>query len=84
MSTAQSHPLIGTRPTHDTDRYLKVGTGAGTGSGTLRGGGSYVTLRHYGTPDFSIVVEKVCRRGGGGVHYGTTTYTYTATRTGTR
>jgi len=38
--------------------YLKVGSGSGTGSGPLKGGGSYVTLRNYATQDFSIIVEK--------------------------
>ena len=44
-----------------TYNYLINGTGAGTGSGLLAAGGSYVTLEDFATGDFSIVIEKMSR-----------------------
>ena len=41
--------------------YLLNGTGAGTGSGLLAHGGSYVTLENFASGDFSIVIEKMTR-----------------------
>jgi len=41
--------------------YLHNGTGAGTGSGLLAKGGSYVTLKNFATGDFSVVIEKMSR-----------------------
>jgi len=41
--------------------YLANGTGAGTGSGFLQLGGSYVTIKNFDTGDFSIIIEKMSR-----------------------
>jgi galactosylceramidase len=41
--------------------YLLTGTGAGTGSGMLSQGGSYVTLKNFTSGDFTIVIEKLSR-----------------------
>eukprot|EP01116_Phalansterium_solitarium_P024319 TRINITY_DN8883_c0_g1_i1.p1 TRINITY_DN8883_c0_g1~~TRINITY_DN8883_c0_g1_i1.p1 ORF type:complete len:826 (+),score=339.12 TRINITY_DN8883_c0_g1_i1:203-2680(+) len=41
--------------------YLATGSGAGTGSGVLQNGGSYVTIENFETGDFTIVIEKMSR-----------------------